>query len=140
MSITSEYLLNADSPAPPLVGLSVELLEAPASDNLSPGFIRFAANPPGLGVAGVELADALETDATEGEEVQFFVPARAERGRPPDAPANGPLGDGPGAGPGAFATEPCDVVGIVPVEEAWAGAGGAPCRESEKAFILAKMS
>ena len=59
-------------------GLSFEPLEAPASDSLSPGFIRFAADPSSLGGVVLGLAPDIETDASEGEEVQFFVPAKFE--------------------------------------------------------------
>ena len=111
-----------------------------ASDSLSPGFIRFAARPPGFAETGLG-----DEPGIDGDETQFLVFGRATGGsRPARAPAKGPLTTGGDCPPGldrpAGGIPGRGVLGTVPVEAAWGKVGGAPCREREKAFIFAKIS
>ena len=92
VSMTSEYLLNADSVAPsdPRAPLSLAAGDvlvvgdgAVASESFNPGLSRLAANPPGLGLV----------EGTAGEDAQLGGCGRPLGGiRPASPPAKAPTG------------------------------------------------
>ena len=100
--------------------------------------MRFAARVPG----GLGALGGGEELGTVGDDAQLDGLGRFWGGK---RPANGPATGAPAGGAdwaSGFAGPPPGLLmdGTAPVEAAWFRDGGAPCREREKAFILARIS